>query len=154
MFNSVFLFIMLLAFKHTHLIPDSEVFPCIFLDLLSFCPPIVFFDSPPFFEQQRRPITMQIDTMEAAYAVHTHKTRFIVGEHLAGLFRPSRLSTTNESRRVSIADSHVLHDSVRHMARFVRYVSRIARIYCNYLIQSLLAKHYRKSPYSTPWNVV
>ena len=47
MFNSVFLFIMLLAFKHTHLIPDSEVFPCIFLDLLSFRPPIVFFDNPP-----------------------------------------------------------------------------------------------------------
>ena len=26
MFNSDFLFIMLLAFKHTHLIPDSDVF--------------------------------------------------------------------------------------------------------------------------------
>ena len=40
---------MLLAFKHTHLIPDSDVFLCIFLDLLSFCPcpPIVFFDFPP-----------------------------------------------------------------------------------------------------------
>ena len=47
MFNSVFLFIMLLAFKHTHLIPDDDVFLCIFLDLLSFCPPIVFFDNPP-----------------------------------------------------------------------------------------------------------
>ena len=49
MFNSVFLFIMLLAFKHTHLIPDSDVFLCIFLYLLSFCPcpPIVFFDFPP-----------------------------------------------------------------------------------------------------------
>ena len=49
MFNLVFLFIMLLAFKHTHLIPDSDVFLCIFLDLLSFCPrpPIVFFDFPP-----------------------------------------------------------------------------------------------------------
>ena len=46
MFNLVFLFIMLLAFKHTHLIPDSDVFLCIFLDLLSFCPPIVFFDNP------------------------------------------------------------------------------------------------------------
>ena len=38
MFNSVFLFIMLLAFKHTHLIPDYDVFLCIFLDLLSFFP--------------------------------------------------------------------------------------------------------------------
>ena len=47
MLNSDFLFIMLLAFKHTHLIPDSDVFLCIFLDLLSFCPPIVFFDNPP-----------------------------------------------------------------------------------------------------------
>ena len=43
MFNSVFLFIMLLAFKHTHLIPDYDAFLCIFLDLLSFCQPIVFF---------------------------------------------------------------------------------------------------------------
>ena len=34
MFNSVFLFIMLLEFKHTDLIPDSDVFLCIFLDLL------------------------------------------------------------------------------------------------------------------------
>ena len=47
MFNSDFLFIMLLAFKHTHLIPDYDVFLCIFLDLLSLCPPIVFFDNPP-----------------------------------------------------------------------------------------------------------
>ena len=39
MFNSDFLFIMLLAFKHTHLISDSDVFLCIFLDFLSFCPP-------------------------------------------------------------------------------------------------------------------
>ena len=46
MFNSVFLFIMLLAFRHTHLIPDSDVLLCIFLDLLSFCPPIVIFDIP------------------------------------------------------------------------------------------------------------
>ena len=29
MFSSVFLFIMLLAFKHTHLISDFDVFPCI-----------------------------------------------------------------------------------------------------------------------------
>ena len=50
MFNSFFLFIMILAFKHTHLIPDSAVFLCILcilLHLLSFCPPIVFFDKPP-----------------------------------------------------------------------------------------------------------
>ena len=40
MLNSDFLFIMLLAFKHTHLIPDYDVFLCIFLDLLSFCPSI------------------------------------------------------------------------------------------------------------------
>ena len=47
MFNSDFLFIMLLAFKHTHLISDSDVFLCIFLDFLSFCPPIVFSTTPP-----------------------------------------------------------------------------------------------------------
>ena len=43
MFNSVFLFIMLLAFKHTHLISDLDVFPCIPLHLLY----IAFFDKPP-----------------------------------------------------------------------------------------------------------
>ena len=37
MFNSVFLFIMLLAFKHTHLISDLDVFPCIPLHLVSSC---------------------------------------------------------------------------------------------------------------------
>ena len=47
MFNSVFLCIMLLAFKHTHLIPALlDVFLCILLYLLSFCPPIFFFDKP------------------------------------------------------------------------------------------------------------
>ena len=38
MFNSFFLFIMILAFKHMHLIPDSDVFLCIPLYLLSYCP--------------------------------------------------------------------------------------------------------------------
>ena len=28
MFSSVFLFIILLAFKHTHLISDLDMFPC------------------------------------------------------------------------------------------------------------------------------
>ena len=42
MYNSVFLFIMLLAFNHTHLIPDSGVFLHILLYLLSFCPRIFF----------------------------------------------------------------------------------------------------------------
>ena len=47
MFNSVFLFIMLLAFKHTHLISDLDVFPCIPLHLLSSCTFRAFFDKPP-----------------------------------------------------------------------------------------------------------
>ena len=46
-FNSVFLFIMLLAFKHTHLISDLDVFPCIPLHLLSSCTFRTFFDKPP-----------------------------------------------------------------------------------------------------------
>ena len=44
MFNSVFLFIMLLAFKH--LISDLNVFPCIPLHLLSSCTFRAFFDKP------------------------------------------------------------------------------------------------------------
>ena len=47
MFSSVFLFIMLLAFKHTHLISDLDVFPCISLLLLSSCTFRAFFDKPP-----------------------------------------------------------------------------------------------------------
>ena len=47
MFNSVFLFIMLLAFKHTHLISDFDVFPCIPLHLLSSCTFRAVFDKPP-----------------------------------------------------------------------------------------------------------
>ena len=47
MFSSVFLFIMLLAFKHTHLISDLDVFPCIPLLLLSSCTFRAFFDKPP-----------------------------------------------------------------------------------------------------------
>ena len=35
--NSFFLFIMLLAFKHTHLISALDVFPCIPLHTLSAC---------------------------------------------------------------------------------------------------------------------
>ena len=47
MFSSVFLFIMLQAFKHTHLISDLDVFPCIPLHLLSSCTFRAFFDKPP-----------------------------------------------------------------------------------------------------------
>ena len=47
MFSSVFLFIMLLAFKHMHLISDLDVFPCIPLHLLSSCTFRAFFDKPP-----------------------------------------------------------------------------------------------------------
>ena len=50
MLNSFFLFIMLLAFKHTHLISSFDVLPCIPLHLLSsctFCYPLVRFDKPP-----------------------------------------------------------------------------------------------------------
>ena len=47
MCSSVFLFIMLLAFKHTHLISDLDVFPCIPLHLLSSCTFRAFFDKPP-----------------------------------------------------------------------------------------------------------
>ena len=47
MFSSVFLFIMLLAFKHTHLLSDLDVFPCIPLLLLSSCTFRAFFDKPP-----------------------------------------------------------------------------------------------------------
>ena len=49
MFNPIYsflLFIMLLVFKHTHLIPASDVFLCIFLYILSFWH-IVLFDKPP-----------------------------------------------------------------------------------------------------------
>ena len=48
MFNSVFLFIMFLAFKHTHLIFQIMMCSsiCIFWDILSLCLPIVFFDKP------------------------------------------------------------------------------------------------------------
>ena len=37
MFNSLFLLTMLLAFKHTHFIPDYDVFLCIPLHLFSSC---------------------------------------------------------------------------------------------------------------------
>ena len=37
---------MLLAFKHMNLIPDSDAFLCILLHLLSFCPPVGFFNKP------------------------------------------------------------------------------------------------------------
>ena len=47
MFNSFFLIIMLLAFKHTHLSSDLDVFPCIPLHLLSSCTFRAFFDKPP-----------------------------------------------------------------------------------------------------------
>ena len=47
MFSSVYLFIMLLAFKHMHLISDFDVFPCIPLRLLSSCTFRAFFDKPP-----------------------------------------------------------------------------------------------------------
>ena len=47
MFNSIFLFIMLLAFMHTHFIPDYDVFLCIPLHLLSSCTFWAFFDKPP-----------------------------------------------------------------------------------------------------------
>ena len=52
MFNSFFLFILLLVFKHTHLIPDYDVFFCNILHFLSFCPLIVFFNNNP------RPISL------------------------------------------------------------------------------------------------
>ena len=47
MFNSVFLFIMLLAFKHKHLISDLDEFPCIPLHLLSSCTFRAFYDKLP-----------------------------------------------------------------------------------------------------------
>ena len=37
MFNSSFLFIILLAFKNTHLISSLDVLPCIPLHVLSYC---------------------------------------------------------------------------------------------------------------------
>ena len=46
-FHSFFLFIMLLAFKHTHLISALDVFPCIPLHLISSCTFWAFFDKPP-----------------------------------------------------------------------------------------------------------
>ena len=42
-----FVFIILLAFKHTHLISSLEVLPCIPLHLLSSCTFRAFFDKPP-----------------------------------------------------------------------------------------------------------
>ena len=47
MFNSFFLFIILLAFMHTHLISALDVFPCITLHLLSSCTLLAFFDETP-----------------------------------------------------------------------------------------------------------
>ena len=47
MFNSVFLFIMLLALKNTHLFSDFDVFSCIPLHLLSSYTFRAFFDKPP-----------------------------------------------------------------------------------------------------------
>ena len=47
MFNSSFLFIILLAFKHTHLISSLDVLPCIPLHVLSSCTFLAFFDKPP-----------------------------------------------------------------------------------------------------------
>ena len=47
MFNSFILFIMLIAFKHTHLVSDYAVFLSIPLYLLSFFLRIVFFDKAP-----------------------------------------------------------------------------------------------------------
>ena len=47
MSNSFFLFIMLLAFKHTHLSSALDVFPCIPLHPLSACTFWAFFDKPP-----------------------------------------------------------------------------------------------------------
>ena len=47
MSNSFFLFSMLLAFKHMHLISALDVFPCIPLHPLSACTFWTFFDKPP-----------------------------------------------------------------------------------------------------------
>ena len=47
MINSFVLFIMLLAFKHMHLISALDVFPCIPLHLLSSCMFRACFDKPP-----------------------------------------------------------------------------------------------------------
>ena len=47
MFNSFFLLIILLAFKHTHLISYLDVLPCIPLPLLYSCTCLAFFDKPP-----------------------------------------------------------------------------------------------------------
>ena len=47
MFNSFFLFIILLAFKHAHLISSLEVLPCIPLHLLSSWTFLAFFDKLP-----------------------------------------------------------------------------------------------------------
>ena len=44
MCNSSFLFIILLAFKHTHLISSLDVLPCIPLHVLSSCTVLAFFD--------------------------------------------------------------------------------------------------------------
>ena len=45
-----------------------------------------------------------------------------MGKHLTGIRHIRQVATTNESRLVSIADIHTLHDSVRRMARSVRNV--------------------------------
>ena len=47
MFNSFFLFIMLLTFKHTHVISALDVIPCIPLHLQSSCMLGAFFVKPP-----------------------------------------------------------------------------------------------------------
>ena len=64
MFNSFFLFIMLLAFKHTHLIPDYDVFLCSPLHLLSSCTFLALFDKTPY------PTSLNIVLFPISYIAH------------------------------------------------------------------------------------
>ena len=70
MFSSVFLFIMLLAFKHTHLISDFDVFPCIPLRLLSSCTFRAF-----LLLHRQLPSYFNCISVTTINAVHQHNTR-------------------------------------------------------------------------------
>ena len=54
MFNSSFLFIILLAIKHTHLFSSLDVLPCIPLHVLSSCTFLAFFDDDDFRRKKQR----------------------------------------------------------------------------------------------------
>ena len=119
----MFLFIMLLAFKHTHLISDLDVFPCIPLHLLSSCTFRAFFDKPPCRtslnivlypshwqpplrvpRQKRQPLPTKVQTVPHVHFFFPHKAvPQIHVSHVLLLAKPLHHPVDRHPLRISVS---------------------------------------------------